>query len=59
MILTSGTYWCGDGDISPNKKDLGLFEKTDACCREHDSCPDGILVQQERDGLLNNGIFTR
>ncbi|XP_076247676.1 phospholipase A2-like [Calliopsis andreniformis] len=54
-----GTYWCGDGDISPNKKDLGLFERTDACCRAHDSCPDAILAQEQKDGLLNNGIFTR
>lgn len=54
-----GTYWCGDGDISPNQKDLGLFERTDACCRAHDSCPEGIPAQEERYGLMNNGIFTR
>ena len=54
-----GTYWCGDGDISPNKKELGLFMRTDACCRAHDSCPDGIPAQEEEYGLLNNGIFTR
>ncbi|XP_003706900.1 phospholipase A2 [Megachile rotundata] len=54
-----GTYWCGDGDISPNNEDLGVFERTDACCRAHDSCPDGIPAEETRGGLLNNGIFTR
>lgn len=54
-----GTYWCGDGDISPNKEDLGVFERTDACCRAHDSCPDGIPAEEIRGGLFNNGIFTR
>ncbi|XP_034189624.2 phospholipase A2-like [Osmia lignaria lignaria] len=54
-----GTYWCGDGDISPNKEDLGFFETADACCKAHDSCPDGIPAEGIRDGLLNNGIFTR
>ncbi|KOC70729.1 Phospholipase A2 [Habropoda laboriosa] len=54
-----GTYWCGDGNISPNEKDLGLFETTDVCCRQHDSCSDTILTEEKRDGLVNNGIFTR
>ncbi|KAG7199459.1 hypothetical protein KM043_014085 [Ampulex compressa] len=54
-----GTYWCGDGDIAENENDLGLFYKTDACCRAHDSCQGGIPAGEERDGLINNGIFTR
>ncbi|XP_054014608.1 phospholipase A2-like [Hylaeus anthracinus] len=54
-----GTYWCGDGDISPNKQDLGLFKKTDACCKAHDSCPVSIPANALQDGLANNGIFTR
>ncbi|XP_076639691.1 phospholipase A2-like [Colletes latitarsis] len=54
-----GTYWCGDGNISPNKGALGLFKKTDACCKAHDSCPKTIPSNGEKDGLKNNGIFTR
>ncbi|XP_043260284.1 phospholipase A2-like [Colletes gigas] len=58
-LIFPGTYWCGDGDISPNNEDVGLFERTDACCKAHDKCPTSISAQQEKDGLLNNGIFTR
>ncbi|CAK9802498.1 Phospholipase A2 [Anthophora quadrimaculata] len=54
-----GTYWCGEGNISSSETDLGLFETTDGCCREHDFCSDVILTEEKRDGLINNGIFTR
>ncbi|KAK2578697.1 hypothetical protein KPH14_011664 [Odynerus spinipes] len=54
-----GTLWCGAGDIAENEQDLGLFERTDACCRDHDNCFNGINAGEEKDGLLNNGIFTR
>lgn len=54
-----GTYWCGSGDVSPNHSDLGLFEKTDACCKAHDLCSENIPADGTRDGLKNNGIFTR
>lgn len=54
-----GTYWCGDGDISPNKEDLGFFKTTDSCCKAHDLCSENISAGEEREGLLNNGIFTR
>lgn len=54
-----GTLWCGAGDIAKNKQDLGVFKRTDACCREHDNCFSNIVADEEKDGLLNNGLFTR
>ncbi|XP_078039732.1 phospholipase A2-like isoform X2 [Augochlora pura] len=58
-LIFPGTYWCGDGDIAKNESDLGRFNETDACCRAHDSCPEGIAAGSENYGLKNNGIFTR
>ncbi|XP_031847972.2 phospholipase A2-like [Nomia melanderi] len=54
-----GTYWCGDGDISPNGKDVGFFEGTDTCCKNHDGCRDSIDAGDTKYGLKNNGAFTR
>lgn len=54
-----GTLWCGDGNIAKNETDLGLFKKTDACCRDHDNCFSDIAAGEEKYGLLNNGLFTR
>lgn len=39
FFISSGTYWCGKGNIAKNCEQLGNYEKTDNCCREHDSCP--------------------
>ncbi|XP_033325715.2 phospholipase A2 [Megalopta genalis] len=58
-LIFPGTYWCGDGDIADNERDLGRFNETDACCRAHDTCPEGIEAGAENYGLKNNGIFTR
>ena len=55
----SGTKWCGDGDIAQSRQDLGLFSRTDSCCRAHDGCPEGIPVDSEKYGLVNTGLFTR
>lgn len=58
-LILPGTYWCGDGDIAKDETDLGLFKKTDACCRNHDHCNISIPAQSQEYGLTNNGIFTR
>ncbi|CAG5095193.1 Similar to Phospholipase A2 (Apis dorsata) [Cotesia congregata] len=34
-----GTLWCGAGSAADSDEDLGLFQDTDTCCREHDHCP--------------------
>lgn len=39
FFISSGTYWCGKGNVAENCDDLGEYYKTDDCCREHDSCP--------------------
>lgn len=54
-----GTNWCGNGNIAKNIHDLGYFNKTDFCCREHDHCPISIKAQETKYGLRNPGIYTR
>lgn len=39
LFISSGTLWCGKGNIAENCDQLGEFSQTDNCCREHDSCP--------------------
>lgn len=51
--------WCGDGTKAKEHDELGRFNETDACCREHDECPDGIPADSEKYGLQNTGLFTR
>ncbi|XP_076281922.1 phospholipase A2-like [Lasioglossum baleicum] len=58
-LIFPGTRWCGDGDIAKNEADLGVFKRTDACCRNHDHCNNTIAAQSQAHGLINNGIFTR
>jgi len=55
----SGTQWCGNGNRARDAQDLGLFKKTDDCCRTHDNCPDNIPARHSRHGLNNSGLFTR
>lgn len=53
-----GTKWCGVGNQSKSFNDLGFFQSTDKCCREHDTCEDYIDVGMSKYGLLNDGGFT-
>lgn len=57
--LFPGTAWCGDGHKAKTDDDLGFFKGTDACCRDHDHCPDSIPANSEKYGLENTGLFTR
>jgi hypothetical protein len=57
-IMVAGTKWCGRGDIADSEDDLGMFSQTDACCREHDTCPDTILANSSRHGFRNGGSTT-
>jgi len=57
--LCLGTLWCGSGDIAKQESDLGIFKRTDACCRAHDNCKNDILAGDTEVNLKNNGIFTR
>ncbi|KPP66327.1 group III secreted phospholipase A2-3A2-like [Scleropages formosus] len=53
-----GTLWCGMGNKASSFEDLGLFEQTDGCCREHDYCKETISSFETNYGLLNRNFFT-
>lgn len=59
QLILPGTLWCGDGSLAKSDKDLGLFYKTDQCCKQHDWCPKYIESGQTFMNLENNGVFTR
>lgn len=54
-----GTAWCGAGDVAKSSDEVGLFSKTDSCCRAHDHCKSNVNAGESNYGLRNNGIFTR
>ncbi|XP_055063482.2 group 3 secretory phospholipase A2 [Misgurnus anguillicaudatus] len=56
--MIPGTVWCGSGNRASNFSDLGLFEETDKCCREHDHCKDTIASFSFKHGVFNTNIFT-
>ncbi|XP_040012640.1 group 3 secretory phospholipase A2 isoform X2 [Xiphias gladius] len=57
-FIVPGTLWCGSGNKAPSYADLGVFEDTDSCCREHDQCKHTILSFQSEFGVFNSNIFT-
>ncbi|XP_043524489.1 phospholipase A2-like [Frieseomelitta varia] len=58
-IIFPGTKWCGSGNIASNPDDLGKYSETDACCRNHDMCPDVIEAHGTKHGLTNPSFYTR
>ncbi|XP_072515284.1 group 3 secretory phospholipase A2 [Salminus brasiliensis] len=56
--IIPGTLWCGAGHSALNFSDLGMYEKTDMCCREHDHCKDSISSFEFNYGVFNTNIFT-
>ncbi|KAH1011958.1 hypothetical protein HUJ04_001224 [Dendroctonus ponderosae] len=58
-FIYPGTKWCGPGDVAANYSDLGYFKKEDACCREHDNCPQYLMKGQCQQGICNNSPYTR
>lgn len=59
QLILPGTLWCGDGNAAKSDGDLGLFQKTDQCCKLHDWCPKYIESGQMFMNLENIGTFTR
>ncbi|KAJ3605452.1 hypothetical protein NHX12_027498 [Muraenolepis orangiensis] len=57
-FIVPGTLWCGSGNKALSYADLGVYMKTDSCCREHDQCQDTILSFQSKFGVFNRNIFT-
>ncbi|XP_047660507.1 group 3 secretory phospholipase A2 [Tachysurus fulvidraco] len=56
--MIPGTLWCGSGNKASDFSDLGLFEDTDKCCREHDHCEQTISSFQFGYGVFNSHFFT-
>ncbi|XP_067911585.1 group 3 secretory phospholipase A2 [Heterodontus francisci] len=53
-----GTIWCGMGDSAENFADLGIFDRTDLCCREHDHCEHKISAFEYNYGMRNLRLHT-
>ena len=47
------------GDIAQGYNDLGEMRDVDACCREHDSCPETLAPQQTKYNITNPTKYTR
>ncbi|XP_059479334.1 phospholipase A2-like [Neocloeon triangulifer] len=58
-LIYPGTKWCGQGNVATHYGDLGLYEKTDMCCRDHDYCPDYISAGKTKYGLKNTAPYTK
>ncbi|MBN3296083.1 PA2G3 phospholipase, partial [Amia calva] len=56
--IIPGTLWCGTGSTAANYADLGVFEQTDNCCREHDHCKATMTAFQFKYGAFNHNLFT-
>ncbi|XP_011313038.1 phospholipase A2 [Fopius arisanus] len=52
-VILPGTKWCGRGSKARGFDDLGTYNRTDACCRAHDNCPDFMKPRETRHGLTN------
>ncbi|CAL9708470.1 unnamed protein product [Knipowitschia caucasica] len=53
-----GTLWCGTGSKAVGYDQLGMFEKADLCCREHDHCQHVIPAFTVNYGVFNPNFFT-
>lgn len=53
-----GTKWCGPGNTASDYNQLGYYNETDKCCRDHDHC-DAIGSGEEKYNLTNDDAFTR
>ncbi|XP_043087611.1 group 3 secretory phospholipase A2 isoform X2 [Puntigrus tetrazona] len=57
-LMIPGTLWCGSGNKAMAFGDLGVFDDTDKCCREHDHCKDTIASFSYNHGVFNTNVFT-
>uniref|UniRef100_A0A3P9K754 phospholipase A2 n=1 Tax=Oryzias latipes TaxID=8090 RepID=A0A3P9K754_ORYLA len=56
--LFPGTLWCGTGSRARRYDQLGMFERADVCCREHDHCQHSIPALSVSYGVFNHHFFT-
>ena len=48
------SQWCGVGNIAAtNQSDIGIYQRTDLCCRAHDKCPIKLRPFKHGFGLFN------
>ncbi|KAJ8711109.1 hypothetical protein PYW07_008351 [Mythimna separata] len=59
LLIFPGTKWCGPGNVADNYDDLGVEAEADACCRDHDHCPDLIPGGESKHNLTNESFYTR
>ncbi|XP_067083863.1 putative uncharacterized protein ENSP00000383309 [Osmerus mordax] len=53
-----GTLWCGRGSKASGYEQLGMFERADHCCREHDHCRNTIHAFTVNYGVFNTNFYT-
>nr|WLP01546.1 secretory phospholipase A2 isoform X3 [Androctonus crassicauda] len=58
LTIFPGTNWCGAGNKSEDNDELGKFDESDNCCKQHDECFDVIGANQTKYGLKNSGLTT-
>ena len=59
-IYILGTLWCGDkAGINVDDGRLGIFARTDECCRGHRQCPDIMKPEESKYSLTNTASNTR
>ncbi|XP_047005842.2 group 3 secretory phospholipase A2 isoform X3 [Ictalurus punctatus] len=56
--ILPGTLWCGRGSRAGDYEQLGMFERVDRCCREHDHCDHIIRPFTVNFGVFNPTLFT-
>ncbi|GLD66785.1 group 3 secretory phospholipase A2-like protein [Lates japonicus] len=56
--ILPGTLWCGRGSGAVKYEQLGMFEDTDRCCREHDHCSHIIPAFTVNYGVFNRNFYT-
>ncbi|KAK2837504.1 hypothetical protein Q5P01_014716 [Channa striata] len=55
--ILPGTLWCGRGSEAVRYEELGMFENTDRCCREHDHCLHVIPPFRVNYGVFNPNFY--
>lgn len=58
-VVCLGTKWCGPGNVAKNYSDLGVYQREDICCREHDHCTRTLETGQCFFNLCNTSPYTR
>ncbi|XP_071848749.1 uncharacterized protein [Apostichopus japonicus] len=60
LFMFPGTLWCGTGNRAPTYDSLGMYNKTDMCCRDHDHSTEDMSISSgaTKYNFKNWGMFT-